>query len=370
VGRGQLSTAHYDLAAARPADNGQESDRSTLGAGPAENPDKVLVVRRNGTVVTWSVPDATELGRRPGPGPVFGMQRIPGGVITRSNDLFVWWAAGRRQPRVTRRAPAPLYASEAALVSREFGVSWNRDPWSIASTWRLDGHRKVLWRGLIGKPREFDPFIEPEYMQAPHKAGGYYTLATVDYVGDRFVLAHNGMEGIVFVDRDGQADLRLTHEPYGRYQADNALLPGSPYHVEASRSGIRVWDLRTDTQVADARLPEDTVDVKLDARGQAAWTIDKGGHLRRFDLPALTETFRIHLSLIGEEPTLLSADAHDRIAVVDEDLNLYLVNTARGAPSCPVGLSSPAVGCVFNSNGSRVLVAQRNGDILILDLPD
>lgn len=135
------------------------------------------------------------------------------------------------------------------------------------------------------------------------------------------------------------------------------MLPGSPYYVEASRRGVHVWDLRTDTQVADVRLPEDTVDVELDARGQAAWTIDVGGHLRRFDLPALTETFRTHLSLIGDEPALLSVDAHDRIAVVDEHL-------------CPVGLSSPAVGCVFTSDGCRVLVAQRNGDVLILDLPD
>lgn len=363
-------TAHYDLAAARPADNGQESDRTTLGAGPAENPDKVLVVRRNGTVVAWSVPDATEFGRLPGPGPVLGMQRIPGGVITRSNDLFVWWAAGRWQPRITRRAPAPLFASEAALVSQELGVSWNRDPWTTASTWRLDSHGDLLWQGLIGRPRELDPFIEPEYLEAPHKAGGYYILATVDYAGDRFVLAHNGMEGIVFVDRDGQAGARLTYEPGGRYQTGNALLPGSPYYVEASRRSVRVWDLRTDRQVADARLPEETVDVEIDARGQTAWTIDEGGHLRQFDLPALTETFRTHLSLIGNEPALLSVDAHDRIAVVDEHLNLYLVHTARGAPFGPVGLSSPAVGCVFTPDGGRVLVAQRNGDVLILDLPD
>jgi hypothetical protein len=142
-------------------------------------------------------------------------------------------------------------------------------------------------------------------------------------------------------------------------------ISGTPFVI-----AIRVWDLRTDMQVADAQLPEDTVDVELDARGQAAWTIDEGGHLRRFDLPALTETFQTHLSLIGDEPALLSADAHDRIAVVDEHLNLYLVNTALGAPSCPVGLSSPAVRCVFTSDGCRVLVAQRNGDVLILDLPD
>jgi WD40 repeat protein len=363
-------TAHYDLAAARPNDNGHESDRTTLGSSPAENPDNVLVVRRNGTVVAWSVSDATELGRYPGPGPIFGMQRIPGGLITRSKDLFVWWGECRRQPRITRQAQAPPYASRAALVSRELGVSWNRDPWTIASTWRLDGQGDPLWRGLIGSPRELDPFIEPEYLEAPHKAGGYCTIATVDYVGDRFVLAHNGREGIVFVDRDGQADSRLTGEPYGRYQEDNALLPGSPYYVEASRRGVHVWDLRTDMRVSDLRLPEDTVDVELDARGQAAWTIDEGGHLHRFDFPTLTETFRTHLSLIGVEPALLSVDAHDRIAIVDEHLNLYLVDATRSAPSCPVGLSSPVVGCVFTSDGCRVLVAQRNGDVLILDLPD
>src|SRR5262249_22558573 len=121
-------TAHYDLAAVRPAADGEESDRTTLGAGTAEDPDTVLVVRRNGTVVAWSVPDAAELGRQPGPGPVFGMQRIPGGVITRSEDLFVWWAADGRRPRITRQAPTPLHPSEAALVSREFGVGWNREP--------------------------------------------------------------------------------------------------------------------------------------------------------------------------------------------------------------------------------------------------
>jgi len=53
-----------------------------------------------------------------------------------------------------------------------------------------------------------------------------------------------------------------------------------------------------------------------------AWTIDHGGRVRRFDLPALTETFRTRLSLIGDEPYLLPVDAHDRIAVVDEHLNL------------------------------------------------
>jgi TIR domain/NB-ARC domain/WD domain, G-beta repeat len=363
-------TAHYDLAVRRPADDGAESDRTTLGAVPAENPDKVLVVRRNGTVLAWSVPDAAEIGRRQGPGPVLTVQRIPGGVITRSKDLFVWWAAGARRPRITRRAPTRLDASEAALVSRELGVSWNMDPWTFACTWRLDDNGDLLSERLIGRPRELDPFLEPQYMEAPHKAGGYYTLATVDYASDRFALAPNGMEGIVFVDRDGRLDHRLAEVPYGRYAADNALLPESSFYVEAYPSGVRVWDLRTDMEVAGVQLPEGTVDVGLDARGQAVWTIDKGGQLRRLDLPALTESFHTHLSLIGDEPALCSAGAHDRVAVVDEHLNLYLVNTARGAPSCPVGLNSPAVGCVFTSDGCRVLVAQRNGDVLILDLPD
>jgi hypothetical protein len=299
------------------------------------------------------------------------MQRIPGGVITRSEDLFVWWAADGRLPRITRRAPTPLDPSEAALVSREFGVGWNREPpWTIAYIWRLDGGGDLLWQGMIGRPRELDAFLEPSILDAPHKAGGYYTLAAVDYAGDRFVLAPNGMEGIVFVDRDGKPDSRLTGEPYGRYQAGNALLPGSPYYIEASRRGVHVWDLDTDTSVADARLPEDTADVEIDPDGRAAWTIDHGGQVYRFGLPALTETFRIRLSLIGEQPVLLPADAYDRIAVVDEHLNLYLVDAARGASSGPVGLSAPAVDSVFSSDGRRVLVAQRNGDVLILDLPD
>jgi hypothetical protein len=255
-------------------------------------------------------------------------------------------------------------------LSQKLGVSWNQEPWTIASIWRLDRRGDRLSQGLIGGPRELDAFIGREYLEAPHKAGGYYTLATVDYVGDRFVLAHNGMEGIMFVDRDGQASSRLTHEPWGRYQEGNSLLPGSHYYVEASRRGVHVWDLRTDTKIAYAQLPEDTVDVELDTRGHAAWTIDKGGDLRRFDLPAVRETFRTHLSLIGNEPALLSVDVHDRVAVVDEHLNLYLVNTARGGQPGPVGLSSPPVGCVFTSDGCRVLVAQRNGDVLILDLPE
>jgi len=155
------------------------------------------------------------------------------------------------------------------------------------------------------------------------------------------------------------------------------LLPRSPYYVEAYRGdrtrkhpGFQVWNLDTGERVANVQLPEDTADVELNARAQAAWTIDRDGHVRRFGLPTLVETFRTHLSLIGDEPTLLSVDAHDRITVVDEHLNLYLVNAARAAPSGPVGLNAPAVGCVFTSDGRRVLVAQRNGDVLILDLPD
>jgi len=368
-------TAHYDLEAARPS-GGEDSDRTTLGAAPAEDPEVVLVVRRNGTVLAWSVPDAAELGRLPGPGPVFGMQPIPGGVITRSEGLFVWWAAGRRRPRITRRAPTPLRASEAALVSREFGVGWNRDAWTIACIWRLGGG-DLLWQGVIGMPRDLDPFLEPYVLDAPHKAGGYRTTATVDYTGDRFVLAPNGAEGIVLIDRNGQPDQRLADEQYGRYPASNALLPGSPYYVEAYRGtplfrryGVQVWNLDTGKRVADVRLPEDTADIELDAHGQAVWTIDHGGHVRRFDLPALTETFQTHVSLIGDEPIITRVAAHDRIAVVDEHLNLYLADAARGAPSGPVGLSAPAVDSAFSSDGRRVLVTQRNGDILILDLPD
>jgi hypothetical protein len=300
----------------------------------------VLVVRRNGTVVAWSVPEAAELGRRPGPGPVLGIQRIPDGVITRSKDLFTWWAAGRQRPRVTRRAPTRVHASEAALVSRELGVGWNRDPWTIATIWRLDGDGEPLWQGMIGHPRKLDPFLEPHVMEAPHKAGGHYTLATVDYAGDRFVLAPNGMEGIVFIDRDGPHS-RMTDVPNGRYQAGKALLPGSPYYVEAWHRSIHVWDLDADERVADAKLPEDTANVAIDPHGRAAWAIDHSGQVRRFGLPALTETFQIHLPLIGDHPVLLPMRAHDRIAVIDERLNLYLIDAARSAPSGPVGLSSP-----------------------------
>ena len=56
-----------------------------------------------------------------------------------------------------------------------------------------------LWHGLIGRPRELHPLLAPHELEAPGIAGGYYTLATVDYADDRFVLAHNGAEGIVFV---------------------------------------------------------------------------------------------------------------------------------------------------------------------------
>ena len=370
-------TAHYDLAAARPVGDGEESDRTTLGAGPAEDPEQVLVVRGNGTVLAWSMPDAAELDRQTGPGPVFSVQRIPGGVITRTEDLFTWWTASRRRPRIIRRAPALFHRSAYALVSRQFGVGWTGTQAAAISIRRLDGDGDLLWEGRIGGLRELDPFLEPHILEAPHKAGGYYTLATVDYAGDCFVLTHNGAEGIVFVDRDGQPDLRLADELYGRYPASNALLPGSPYYVEAYRGtpvfhrrGVQVWNLDTGERVANVQLPEDTADIELDARGRAVWAIDHGGNVRRFGLPALTETFQTHLSLIGVEPVILPVEAHDRIAVVDEHLNLYLVNTARDEPSGPVGLNSPAVGCFFTSDSRRVLVAQRNGDVLILDLPD
>ena len=142
--------------------------------GPAENPDKVLVVRRNGTVVAWSVPDTTELGRWPGPGPVFGMQRIPGGVITGPTTCSSGGpraVGGRGLPPGTGAA---LRVRSGAGQPGTLGVSWNRDPWTMASTWRLDGHGDLLWRGLIGRPRELDPFLEPEYLEAPHKSDGYY----------------------------------------------------------------------------------------------------------------------------------------------------------------------------------------------------
>jgi hypothetical protein len=361
-------TAHYDLAAAPSAGDAEDSDRTMLGAGPAKDPEQVLVVRRNGTVLAWSIPDAAELGRRPGPGPVLSVQRIPGGLITRSEDLFAWWAASRRRPRIIRRAPALLHAD--ALVSREFGVGWTGTPKAAVSIWRLDGDGDLLWEDRIGGYRGLDPFLEPHILEAPHKAGGYRTFAAVDYAGNRFVLVHSAAPGILFVDRDGQPHWRLTGVQYGRYPAGSALLPGSPYYVEASRRGVHVWDLDTGEPVADAELPGDTADVEIDPHGRAAWTIGRGGQVCRFGLPALTENFRTRLSLIGDEPALLPADAPDRIAVVDEHLNLYLVDTARSAPSGPVGLSAPAVDSFFSPDGRRVLVAQRNGDVLILDLPD
>jgi hypothetical protein len=327
-----------------------------------------LVVRRSGTVLAWSMPDAAELGRQPGPGPVLGMQHIPGGVITWSGDLFAWWGAGRRRPRITRRMSTLPHPSEYALASRQFGVTWTGPPKAAVNIWRLDGD--LLWQGRIGGLRGIHPLLEPHLMAAPHVWDSHYTLGTVDYAADRFVLAHNSQTGILLVDQDGQAKLHLTNEPHGRNQMVNALLPASPYYVEASRHGIQVWDLDTDERVAVARLPANTADVEIDPRGQAAWTIDTGGQVRRFDLPALTETFRTCLPLIGHKPALLSADAYDRIAVTDEQPYFYVIDAARSVPSGPVGLNSPAVDSVFTPDGRRVLVAQRNGDVLILDLPD
>lgn len=363
-------TAHYDLAAAPPDGDSADSNRTTLSAVPSGDPGTVLVVRRSGTVLAWSLPDAAEAGRTAGPGPVLSVQPIPGGVITRSAGIFVWWAAEHGQPQVTRHAPVLVSDSDAALVTSELGVGWNRDdPWIMAVTWRLDDPRESLWEGLIGRPRELDAFLEPQFMEAPHKAGGYYTLAAADYVGDRFALAPNGMEGIILVDPAGQADRHLTSEPYGRYQSASALLPGSTYYVEASHRGVHVWDLRADTPVSDLLLPAETAAVEIDARGHAVWAIDTAGQARRFDLPALTETFQTRLPLSGTQPAFLPAEARDRIAVTDEHLNLYLVDTAQDRPSGPVGLNSPPVACIFTPDGYRALIAQRNGDILILDLP-
>ncbi|MDB6011751.1 MAG: hypothetical protein JWL65_4001 [Gammaproteobacteria bacterium] len=336
--------------------------------------DVALVAGKSGQIAAYSVHDARRLAQVEHPARVFSTHNTPEGLATRTHSECRWWVCSARgsgegqnvRINEVRRESLPAFEQDVAeQLSRHQVFGWLKDSWSLGKIHDLTTGA-MRWEGMVSRPRELQVFLGHE-LSAPSIQSQYYSMCSVDYDNDRYLLYQNSLEGVLELAADAGNERRITAAfllqqlPYARRAILSTLVPASNRYLEVSQFRLALWDLETQTSVCE-RPAERVDDATVDLDAGLLTTVE-GSFLRQYDTHTLRSICETPLTPFAVNPRVLASAPRGPIVVVDEDNNLHFLHPSRQKTWNRVGLDSPPIGCVLSADGRSALITERRGRV-------